>query len=144
MKISVTMRRYATQNVTLKDGLFIPKGTMLGISSHWHWDSSIHPDADVFDGYRYVKMAQDPAKEKFSHFVTTSPESLGFGHGKHACPGRFFASNEIKIALVHLLLKYDWKLKEGSDPKIFTLGWMMTSDANATILVKRRREEMTL
>lgn len=44
---------------------------------------------------------------------------MTFGHGRYACPGRFFASNESKIILATLLLKYDIrfehqeKIKEG-------------------------------
>lgn len=36
--------------------------------------------------------------------------------GEHACPGRFFASNEIKIALCILLLEYDFEYVPGDDP----------------------------
>jgi cytochrome P450 len=41
---------------------------------------------------------------------------LPFGLGKHACPGRQFAINEIKIALHYLLLKYD--IRKSSSEKI--------------------------
>ncbi|KAL2286223.1 hypothetical protein FJTKL_07028 [Diaporthe vaccinii] len=47
---------------------------------------------------------------------------MGFGHGAHACPGRFFAANEVKIALAHLLMKYDWRLPEGHDPQDINVG----------------------
>jgi cytochrome P450 len=54
-------------------------------------------------------VADDPEKEMFRHFVSTSPEHMAFGFGKHSCPGRFFAAIEVKIALCHILLKYDFK-----------------------------------
>ena len=46
---------------------------------------------------------------------------LPFGLGKHACPGRHFAVNEIKFALHHLLLKYDIKkdIKEKINPAFY-------------------------
>lgn len=34
-----------------------------------------------------------------------------FGYGKHACPGRFFAGNELKLILVKMLEKYEIGLK---------------------------------
>ncbi|KAI3397101.1 hypothetical protein diail_11244 [Diaporthe ilicicola] len=40
-----------------------------------------------FDGHRFLRMRQTPGKENQAHFVTTGPDSLGFGHGQHACPG---------------------------------------------------------
>lgn len=139
------MRRLATENVTLKDGRRIPKHSMVAVSAHWNWDDSIYENPDQFDGYRFYKMSQKPETEQMSHLVATSPQHLAFGHGKHACPGRFFAANEVKIALVHILLKYDFKLDEGSPPpKIFKMGWSMQSDYQAKILVRRRKEEICL
>lgn len=138
------MRRYVTKDITLQDGLLIPKGSSIGVSSHWSWDSSIFENPNEFDGYRFVKMAEDPTKERESHFVSTSPQHLAFGHGNHACPGRFFAANELKIALTHILMKYDFKLCEDANPAFFCLGWMMQSNGNAKLLVQRRREEIHL
>ena len=44
--------------------------------------------------------------------VTVTKDSLEFGYGKHACPGRFFAVNEIKLILANLLLRFDFKMKQ--------------------------------
>lgn len=139
------MRRLATEDVTLKDGHRIPKNSTVSVSAHWSWDESIYQNPDQFDGYRFYKMSQNPETEQMSHLVATSPQHLAFGHGKHACPGRFFAAAEVKIALVHILLKYDLKLDESSpSPKIFKLGYMMSSDPQGKILVRRRKEEISL
>ncbi|OKL62285.1 hypothetical protein UA08_02496 [Talaromyces atroroseus] len=139
----VSMRRFATDDVSLKDGLVIPKGSLLGVSAHWSWDKSVFSDPDQYDGYRFFNLAQNPETEKMSQFVSTSPQHLAFGHGRHACPGRFFAANEMKIVLAHILLKYDFALVEGAPkPKVSLLGWMMSSDAQAQLLIKRRREEI--
>ena len=32
---------------------------------------------------------------------------LGFGHGKHPCPGRYFAAHEMKLLLAHVVQNYD-------------------------------------
>ncbi|KAK8030950.1 ent-kaurene oxidase [Apiospora arundinis] len=39
---------------------------------------------------------------------------MAFGYGKHACPGRFFAANEIKLILAHILLQYDLRMPDGA------------------------------
>ena len=39
--------------------------------------------------------------------VTGGDTFLSFGHGKYACPGRFFASHEIKLMLAQLVQHYD-------------------------------------
>ncbi|KAH6652364.1 cytochrome P450 [Truncatella angustata] len=75
-----SMQRVALNDVTLSDGTFIPKGTASCVSSHRLWDPKVY----------------------------ANPEQ--FGQGKHACSSRFFAANELQIALVHLLHDYEWKL----------------------------------
>jgi len=132
------MRRMVMEDVTLSNGIFLPRGTQIGIPTRLHFDQNAYSDPEKFDGYRYVKMADDPQKEKFRHSVSTSPEHMGFGHGKHACPGRFFAANETKIALCHILMKYDFKLAEGSKPTVLKMGWVLSSDPMAQLMVKRR------
>lgn len=44
-----------------------------------------------------------------SQFVSVGSSSLTFGYGRHACPGRFFAVNEIKMIMATALLHYDMK-----------------------------------
>lgn len=74
------------------------------------------PDATSFDGYRFLRKRAEPGQNNSWQFATVSLDHLGFGYGKHACPGRFLAGTEIKIALAHLLLNYNWKFK-GEEPK---------------------------
>lgn len=69
---------------------------------------------------------------------------MGFGHGIHACPGRFFAANEVKIALIFTLLNYDFKLPEGVKPKIDEFGVALNTDANVQILVRKREDDFDL
>jgi gliotoxin biosynthesis cytochrome P450 monooxygenase len=53
-----------------------------------------------------------PGKDNRHQFATAASDSLVFGYGNHTCPGRFFASNEIKIILVELLMNWDFRLKD--------------------------------
>lgn len=43
--------------------------------------------------------------------ATTGPDAFNFGHGPHACPGRFFAVYVIKCIFIELLMNYDIHLK---------------------------------
>jgi cytochrome P450 len=110
----------------------------------WHWSSEFYDYPLVFDPYRFLKMKQVPGRESRAHFVSPTPEHMGFGYGNHACPGRFFAANEIKIFLCHMLLKYDLKLAEGSVPMVQKYAIMWNSDPHAKISIRRRREEIVL
>jgi cytochrome P450 len=107
-------------------------------------DPKYYSDPEKFDGYRFLKMRAEPGKENVAQFVSTSPDHLGFGHGQHACPGRFFASNEIKIIFCHILLKYDWRVIEGQEPKAGVQGWNLYADPRAKLEIRRRQEEINI
>ncbi|KAL8804039.1 MAG: hypothetical protein Q9182_002830 [Xanthomendoza sp. 2 TL-2023] len=74
---------------------------------------SVYESPAMFDGFRFHRMRTAPGGSAQSHqFVTTGLESMTFGHGRFACPGRFFASNESKIILALLLLKYEVRFED--------------------------------
>ncbi len=84
------------------------------------YDDEVFPDADNFDAFRFYKLRQKAKDEGAiegaaqNQFVSVSTHSLTFGYGRHACPGRFFAANEIKMIMANALLKYDIKCMEGT------------------------------
>lgn len=94
------MHRIAMTDVTLSNGTMIRKGEKMGISAHNMWSPEIYEDPEKFDGFRFLERRKQPGLEMKSQLVSTSTDHLGFSHGKHACPGRFFAANEVKIAMV--------------------------------------------
>ncbi|RSM18116.1 hypothetical protein CDV31_003038 [Fusarium ambrosium] len=132
-----SMQRLAVKDVQLSDGTFIPKGTASCVSSHALWDPNVYEAPDTWDGHRFLRQRKVPGKESSSQLVSTSENHLGFGHGKHACPGRFFAANEIKIALAHLLLEYEWRLPEGETLDVRDFG--ITPIMNQTLQMEFRK-----
>lgn len=48
-----------------------------------------------------------------SQFVGVGTSSLTFGYGRHACPGRFFAVNEIKMIMAQAILQYEVRNVDG-------------------------------
>ncbi|KAL4864283.1 hypothetical protein BDV12DRAFT_189022 [Aspergillus spectabilis] len=144
--ISITsMRRLAEKKITLSDGTVIPKSSILLVSSESMWNEAIYPDPQTFDPYRFLKLRETPGHETSAQLVSPSPEHMGFGLGKHACPGRFFAANEIKIALCHILLKYDLRFTERwVDPKPLAGGLRLSAEPRAEIEIRRRELEIEL
>ncbi|KAI8227055.1 Cytochrome P450 monooygenase 1 [Colletotrichum sp. SAR 10_77] len=106
--LTVAMPREVTEEMTLPDGVILPEGTVIGVSAERHWDSDIYPEPHTFIGDRFLKMRQTSGKENVAQLVTTSINHLGFGHGNHACPGRFLAAAEIKVILTQLILGKDY------------------------------------
>jgi cytochrome P450 len=87
-------------------------------------------------------------KENRHQFLTTSSNSLVFGHGNHACPARFFASNEIKVMMIELLRNWGFRLKgdekgaggEEKTPRSLEMELGITPNRDAEIEFRRRRE----
>ncbi|KAK7418725.1 hypothetical protein QQX98_003743 [Neonectria punicea] len=139
-----SMRRMTTADVKLSDGTVLPKNKLTLVSAHKHWDPESYENPDQFDGHRFYKMRQVPGKENKAQLVSVSPDHMGFGYGLHACPGRFFASEEIKLVLCHILLKYDVKLVEGSSVEPRKFGLNINASPTAKVAVRRRKEEITI
>ncbi|KAL4756574.1 cytochrome P450 [Aspergillus foveolatus] len=140
----ITARRMTTETVLLPDGTKLPKGTSTMVPTRIVMlDPHIYPDPTSFDGERFFRQRTE--SETRAQLVTANIEYLGFGYGKHACPGRFLAANEIKVALCHLLLKYDFRFVDGEsrpEPLVWETAYM--TNPSVKVLVRRRVEEMDL
>ncbi|KAF4304547.1 cytochrome P450 [Botryosphaeria dothidea] len=133
-----TMSRIVQRPVPLSNGTVIPKGARVMVSLDRMHDPLVYPDADKWVGDRFYRMRQQPGGETKGQFVTTIPEHMGFGYGMRACPGRFFAANEIKVALCFLLMNYDWKFSVQGRPLDLVFGTELVANPRGQVLVKRR------
>lgn len=138
------MRRLSMKDVKLSDGPVISKGTLFMVSNKLMWNPAAYPNPETFDPYRFLKMRETTGREVSAQLVSPSPEHMAFGFRKHACPGRFFAANEIKTALCHILLKYDFKLAEGCTPEVRKYGTLLNADPRGMISIRRLQEEIQL
>ncbi|KAF9528913.1 hypothetical protein CPB83DRAFT_853417 [Crepidotus variabilis] len=68
-------------------------------------------------------IASGQSEKRFG-FVTTGLDSLAFGHGRHVCPGRYFAASELKLMMAHIVMNYDVRtIEEGVGPEdLYTTG----------------------
>ncbi|KAL2867848.1 cytochrome P450 [Aspergillus lucknowensis] len=114
---SSQMTRAVIKDFTFSNGTTVPKGSYVLVPMHaMYLDDSIYADASTFDAFRWSRLRDQPGDENRYQFVTTSPTHINFGHGKDACPGRFFASQEIKLLLAHTLLHYEIRLEDARAP----------------------------
>ncbi|KUL87684.1 hypothetical protein ZTR_05864 [Talaromyces verruculosus] len=111
----LTMNRIVTQDYTFKcSGLKLPKGTMVTApAAAIATDPETFEDPEVFDGYRYRRL-REQHKEGASSLVLgmSTIDSLGFGLGNQACPGRFLAVNNLKLMLARLLTGWELSLEK--------------------------------
>ncbi|RKF83587.1 Cytochrome P450 monooygenase 3, partial [Golovinomyces cichoracearum] len=146
--------RTTTSNLMISSGHLIPKGTSFCIPS-WeihNGSTALYSDGhtkplDEFDGLRYYNLSRLLGNANRHFFVTTSPHSLAFGHGKHSCPGRFFANNEIKVVLIELIRNWEFRFPddvklEGGEwrrPKNKYSGVESFPDMTANLEIRRRK-----
>ncbi|AEO55817.1 hypothetical protein MYCTH_2108406 [Thermothelomyces thermophilus ATCC 42464] len=102
----------AKDGVVTPAGVKIPRGAAVSVPSYpVSRDNDIYPGADEFRPFRFAEQRADDSveyvKQVAKAFATTSTDYPAFGHSRNACPGRFFAANDLKLILAHLVLNYD-------------------------------------
>ncbi|KAM5541320.1 hypothetical protein V8D89_004874 [Ganoderma adspersum] len=136
----LAMGRKAMKDITLRDGTRIPQGALVQVASYaLHHDGTHLENADTFDAFRYARMRGAAGQGLKHQFTSTSPEYIPFGHGQHSCPGRYFASNELKAMLAYVILNYDLKLGgDGSRaPDVFVAMATMPAPQSRVLFKKR-------
>jgi cytochrome P450 len=119
-----SFQRKVLKPFQLSTGEYIPRGVIIEVpAASISSDDGVFEDADKFDSLRFYKLRQLKKEQTSgvkaaetvanSQFVSVSESSLTFGYGRHACPGRFFAANEIKMILANLLLHYEIRNPDG-------------------------------
>jgi len=134
------MQRITVQDHTFSDGTTVPRGTTVAVASrNAHLDENIYPDALNFDPFRFVKFKEQETTGRRFDMVTTSIDSLAFGHGRHACPGRYIAAYELKLMLAHVVMTYDVKLEnDGVRPEDKWVVDLCLPNPNAKVHFRRR------
>ncbi|KAH8980713.1 cytochrome P450 [Lactarius hatsudake] len=127
---------------TFSNGITIPAGTFVAAPlSAIHADEEIYTNPDEFDGFRFERLRESSEDLAASRYQTgvTSPAHLSFGHGRHACPGRFFAATELKVMLARIVTTYDFKLEDGKEiPRDLCLA-SLRIPRNVSVLFRKRR-----
>nr|QIW91884.1 P450-1 [Phialomyces arenicola] len=161
--IALTRMVVDPQGIDLKaddtDGsspLHIPVGIRVCVPAHAiHRDPSFHQSPYTFNAFRFSDGTEDNKppqafkkddgqtrasleEQKGPSLVTTTDTFLVFGHGRHACPGRFFAALEMKLMLAYLIQWYDVE-KLSKRPEKQVMVGTARPNANLNLSVRRRR-----
>ncbi|KAI3317087.1 cytochrome P450 oxidoreductase GliF [Xylariaceae sp. AK1471] len=138
-----TLQRHIEKPVKLSVGPTIPAGAIVGVDAQAiNRSPDLWTDPDNFDMSRFYRLREQPGNDNRYHFLTTGSDSPGWGDGTQACPGRFFATSTLKIALAYVVKNYDIRLKEGTVPLNITplANGTWKPDDKATIFFKSRSE----
>lgn len=143
----VRMQRLVLKPMRFSDGTTIPAGTQVAVPALSPLqDPDIYSDPLSYDPYRFARLragqVTDPLKygsKELYQFISVTKENMGFGYGRHACPGRFFAANEIKMILARIVQDYDIKMPEGVQGRYRNVvrGSSITPDRTKTIMLRK-------
>jgi len=153
----------AANGIVLENGVWVPKGATVGVAQEGiHFDENFYERAWEFDAFRFSRSKEELTSEgsrakdetagetdntvtkkprRNEDLVTTSPHFLAFSHGLHACPGRFFAANQLKLLIVHFVLNYDVQPLATRPPNT-ALGDVMIPPLKATMRVRRKARKV--
>ena len=141
--MAVTFERVVTEDFKLSDGFVIPANTTIGVPTQ---AITMNPDfipnnPEKYDAFRFAKLRESDASQAGkAQYVASNPTNMSFGFGRHACPGRFFAANEIKALMVYLLVNYDMKFPEGQKrPESLQFETQYLPSHDQKVLFKRKQ-----
>ena len=103
-----------------------------------HFDSANYPDPQRFDPFRFVDKTAPHNRGRKVDMTSTHADFIAFGHGRHACPGRFFAANVLKLMLAHIIVTYDVKLEGGRPEDVWYVASCMPNPKGEVTFRKRR------
>ncbi|KAJ8482602.1 hypothetical protein ONZ51_g5254 [Trametes cubensis] len=108
-----SMSRRTLKDITLRDGTTIPRGVLvMAATDATHHDDAVFEDASALDPFRFARMRETDGEAHKHQLAHTTVDFLAFGHGRQACPGRFFVAGVLKAVLSYMLVHYDVKLSD--------------------------------
>lgn len=115
MQLAASVQRKAGADVTLSNGMRIPKGARIVLpTGAIHMDHAFYDDPLRFDPLRFYRKRQANEESRNSHrLVTVGKGDLAWGYGRQACPGRYAADIVMKLLLVEFIMRYDLRCPEG-------------------------------
>ncbi|KAJ8072714.1 hypothetical protein PM082_016273 [Marasmius tenuissimus] len=149
--------RVALKDFKFSDGTAIPAGTKVAMAAHNIHHTNV---GNVFVSIWALIVSElnlvtsgslpvtgllpsisDKGDTLKNHMATPTWGWLRFGAGKHACSGRFFAVNELKILLSHIVLNYDVKFPDDNIafPDPIVVGTAFMPNNRSKVLFRERQ-----
>jgi cytochrome P450 len=145
----ISVRRTALRDIILRDGTVVKKGEWICVPAQSiARDDTFFPLAKTFSGFRFAdddslkdvdpKLGAVRQPEGATGLTQVSPGYHLWGTTRDACPGRFYASNVMKVILVHLLSNYEMELGPFSSFRHFAWRTYLLPNEHARIVFKPR------
>ncbi|KAE8160839.1 cytochrome P450 [Aspergillus tamarii] len=124
--------------ITLPDGQFLPRGSWLAVAAVGvHRDEQTYQNPDEYRPFRFLSIDTETQESKTMLVPVTSEKFLAFGHGRHSCPGRWFAAHAMKLIIGYILVNYDIEPLD-KRPVNSVIGQTIIPQLDVKIRVRRR------
>lgn len=125
--------------IRLPDGTSIAKGTWIGVPAQAvHLDERFYDNPLSYDPFRFAREQEKLGKEK-ADATQPSDTFLGFSYGRHACPGRWFAEQFLKLLLAYVAVHYEVEpLAQRPERTVF--GDVNVPSLTTSLRVRRRKD----
>ncbi|KAI0424551.1 cytochrome P450 [Xylaria sp. FL1042] len=143
----VSFQRLVLLPTPLSNGYTIPAGTHICAASDARSrDPSLYDSPLEFRPLRFFSPSSYPEGvddvDATNLFSSITAGDSWFGTGRQACPGRWYASAQIKLVLYHLLIQYDFKFPNGQTerPKNWVKDEKTGPNMEQLILFRHRKD----
>ncbi|PBK61873.1 cytochrome P450 [Armillaria solidipes] len=133
------MSRVARKDFVFSDATVIPAGSHIAVAALCtHLDEENYEDPLEFKPWRFSEKRKQEGESIRHQMATPSLDFVFFGHGRSACPGRFFAVNELKALMSYVLMNFDVKM-DRVPPSMWFSGDQFPNQSSKVLFRKRIR-----
>ncbi|KAH8835010.1 cytochrome P450 [Flagelloscypha sp. PMI_526] len=138
----ITSNRLVMKEFTFSNGQVVPPGYVLYFAARaMHHDEANYENSREYRPFRFSDLRDEDGKGLAHQLSNPDANFVTFGiPTRHICPGRFFASTEIKGILAHLLLTYDFKTEDGMRPENLEIADGLAPSPTAKLLFRSRKQ----
>ncbi|KAI1807094.1 cytochrome P450 [Daldinia bambusicola] len=138
---SLSVQRKAVKPFKLSDGTTIPAGNLVAVPQHAVMrDPEYYPNPEQFNPRRFYLEEDLTSDNAVQRFTDVNIQYPFWGAPTKSCPGRWYASDVLKLILVHLLKNYDFELVGPANTKPLKITTALAPRFNVQVKLKARKE----
>ncbi|OTB17426.1 hypothetical protein K445DRAFT_276748 [Daldinia sp. EC12] len=138
---SLSVQRKAVKTFKLSDGTTIPTGNLVAVPQYAVMrDPEYYPNPEQFNPRRFYLEEDLTSDNAVQRFTDVNIQYPFWGAPTKSCPGRWYASDVLKMILVHLLKNYDFELVGPANTEPLKITTALAPRFNVQVKIRARSE----
>ncbi|KAF2691972.1 cytochrome P450 [Lentithecium fluviatile CBS 122367] len=136
---ALSIQRKVLQPFQLPSGARIPAGNLVAVPQQAVLrNEHLYPEPESFNPFRYLPQDKNSQGDEPTIRYTDVTSSFPYwGSTRKPCPGRWYVSETMKLAILHLITNYDIRLEGDKVPRSFFWTTALVPRMDAKILLKK-------